>query len=113
MAIDPNAGHVLPGMVCAWWYDGDRMFEPARMTECRIAAMDDMHPDWPNDGMGIGGGAVIPIHQGRPIFWNGPRPEQDVAFLQNRPKLGTRAARVFPSRDDPLVASAEHCHVCK
>ena len=61
MAIDEHDGHVLPGMVCAWWYDGDEMHEPARMTECRIAAMRDTHPDWPGDGMGIGGGAVVPL----------------------------------------------------
>ena len=61
MAIDEHDGHVLPGMVCAWWYDGDVMHEPARMTECRIAALTDTHPDWPGEGMGIGGGAVVPL----------------------------------------------------
>ena len=75
------------------------LFEPARMTECRIAAMDDMHPDWPNDGMGIGGGRLS-RYQGRPIFWNDPRPEQDVAFLQNRPN-SEPAARVFQAEMTP------------
>ena len=61
MSIDDYRGHVLPGMVCAWWYDGEDMFEPARMTECRIAALDDKHPLWPGEGKGSGGGAVVPI----------------------------------------------------
>ena len=70
------------------------------MTECRIAAMDDMHPDWPNDGMGIGGGALFQFSRTTYLL-NGPRPEQDVAFLQNRLKLGNRATESFQAEMTP------------
>ena len=28
MYKDKDGGFVIPGMVCAWWYDGEKMFEP-------------------------------------------------------------------------------------
>tara|TARA_B100000700_G_scaffold322899_1_gene425433 strand:+ start:607 stop:1800 length:1194 start_codon:yes stop_codon:yes gene_type:complete len=61
MSIDENGGHVIPGMVCAWWYDGRKMFEPLVMKECRMALVDDKHPLWPSDGFGEGAGAIVPI----------------------------------------------------
>ena len=83
MAIDEHFGHVLPGMVCAWWYDGEQMFEPARMTECRIAAMDDKHPDWPGEGLGAGGGAVVPILEDDLSF--GMSPDLSKMWLSFKP----------------------------
>jgi hypothetical protein len=59
--IDENGRHTLPGMVCAWWYDGKDMHEPYLMRESRIAAMDGQHPDWPGSGEFSGSGAVIPV----------------------------------------------------
>ena len=61
MSIDEDGGHVIPGMVCAWWYDGKRMFEPLVIKECRMALVNDEHPLWPADGSGEGTGAIIPI----------------------------------------------------
>ncbi|MBF92766.1 MAG: hypothetical protein CMB78_03215 [Euryarchaeota archaeon] len=61
MYKDDDGGFVIPGMVCAWWFDGDRMHEPLTMRECRMAVISDEHPLWPGDGQGQGAGAVIPI----------------------------------------------------
>ena len=52
MSIDEHGGHVIPGMVCAWWYDGKRMFEPLVIRECRMALVNDEHPLWPASGTG-------------------------------------------------------------
>ena len=59
--IDENGRHTLPGMVCAWWYDGEEMYEPYLMREARIAALDGQHPDWPGTGEFPGSGAVVPV----------------------------------------------------
>ncbi len=63
--IDDDGGHTLPGMVCAWWYDGKTMHEPYIIREARIAALDASHPMWPGEGpteTGFNGaGAVIPV----------------------------------------------------
>ena len=61
MSIDEHGGHVIPGMVCAWWYDGKRMFEPLVIRECRMALVNDEHPLWPASGTGEGAGAIVPI----------------------------------------------------
>ena len=61
MSIDEHGGHVIPGMVCAWWYDGKKMFEPLVIKECRMALVNDKHPLWPADGSGEGTGAIVPI----------------------------------------------------
>ena len=61
MHKDEHGGFVIPGMVCAWWYDGETMFEPLTMRECRMAVISDQHPLWPGDGEGLGAGAVVPI----------------------------------------------------
>ena len=61
--IDDDGRHTLPGMVCAWWYDGKDMHEPYLMRELRIAAMDGQHPDWPGSGEFSGSGAVIPVSE--------------------------------------------------
>ena len=47
MLVDDDGGTVMSGMVCAWWYDGEKMFEPLLMKECRMASVDDNHPLWP------------------------------------------------------------------
>ena len=59
--IDTDGRHTLPGMVCAWWYDGEKMHEPYLMREARIAALDGQHPDWPGSGEFSGSGAVVPV----------------------------------------------------
>ena len=61
MHKDGHGGFVIPGMVCAWWYDGDAMHEPLTMRECRMAVVSDEHPLWPGDGDGLGAGAVVPL----------------------------------------------------
>ena len=43
------------------WYDGERMFEPLVIRECRMALVSDKHPLWPADGSGEGAGAIVPI----------------------------------------------------
>ncbi|MEE2812436.1 MAG: hypothetical protein VX627_05365 [Candidatus Thermoplasmatota archaeon] len=59
--IDNEGGHTLPGMVCAWWYDGEEMFEPYLIRESRIAALDSNHPMWPSQATFEGAGAVVPV----------------------------------------------------
>ena len=59
--IDEDGRHTLPGMVCAWWYDGEEMHEPYLMREVRIATLDGQHPDWPGTGEFPGSGAVVPV----------------------------------------------------
>ena len=61
MHKDEHGGFVLPGMVCAWWYDGEEMHEPLTMRECRMAVVSDEHPLWPDEGDGLGAGAVVPL----------------------------------------------------
>ena len=63
MHKDEHGGFVIPGMVCAWWYDGETMHEPLTMRECRMAVVGDTHPLWPGQGDGLGAGAVIPIER--------------------------------------------------
>ena len=54
MHKDEHGGFVIPGMVCAWWYDGKTMHEPLTMRECRMAVVSDEHPLWPGKGDGKG-----------------------------------------------------------
>ena len=61
MRVDEHGGHVVPGMVCSWWYDGKEMHEPLIMKECKMVSIDDKHPLWPSEGLGEGSGAVIPL----------------------------------------------------
>ena len=61
MRVDEHNGHVVPGMVCSWWYDGKEMHEPLIMKECKMVSLDDKHPLWPTKGSGEGSGAVIPL----------------------------------------------------
>jgi len=61
MHKDEHGGFVIPGMVCAWWYDGKTMHEPLTMRECRMAVVSDEHPLWPGGGEGKGAGAIVPI----------------------------------------------------
>jgi len=61
MHKDEHGGFVIPGMVCAWWYDGEEMHEPLTMRECRMAVVSDEHPLWPGKGDGLGAGAIVPI----------------------------------------------------
>ena len=61
--FDENGGISLDGMVCAWWFDGKRMYEPYIKRTCRMIVVDDKHPSWPkkSSDSGEGGGAVIPL----------------------------------------------------
>ncbi len=61
MRVDEHKGHVVPGMVCSWWYDGKEMHEPLIMKECKMVSLDDKHPLWPSEGSGKGSGAVVPL----------------------------------------------------
>ena len=55
---DDDGGHTLGGMVCAWWYDGEKMFEPLLLRKCRMLALDHRHKLWPSDEAG---GAIVPL----------------------------------------------------
>ena len=61
--FDENGGISLDGMVCAWWFDGKRMYEPYIKKKCRMIVLDDQHPSWPkkSSNSGEGGGAVVPL----------------------------------------------------
>ena len=61
--FDADGGISLDGMVCAWWFDGKRMYEPYIKKKCRMIVIDDEHPAWPtqNSKSGAGGGAVVPL----------------------------------------------------
>jgi hypothetical protein len=63
MHKDEHGGFVIPGMVCAWWYDGETMHEPLTIRECRMAVVGDDHPLWPGEGSGEGAGAIVPIER--------------------------------------------------
>ena len=76
--VDDHGGMVLDGMVCAWWFDGQRMHEPYVKRTCNMIAMPDDHPSWPGTGEGQGGGAVAPLvsddlsmglHSDKRSFW--------------------------------------------
>ncbi len=59
---DEHGATILDGMVCAWWFDGERMIEPYIKRTCHMVAMDDTHPAWPRSHVsGSGGGAVVPL----------------------------------------------------
>ncbi len=61
--FDDSGAISLDGMVCAWWFDGKRMFEPYIKHKCRMVVINDEHPSWPlnSESSGKGGGAVVPI----------------------------------------------------
>lgn len=61
--VDDEGGIVFPGMVAAWWFDGQTMHEPLVLRECRMTSFHDGHSLWSDDSdeVGKGGGAVIPI----------------------------------------------------
>jgi len=60
---DKDGGLLIDGMVCAWWFDGQRMHEPYVKQTCDMVALTDQHPAWPGGmGTGEGGGAVVPVH---------------------------------------------------
>ena len=76
--FDEHGGMVIDGMVCAWWFDGQRMHEPYIKRTCDMIAIDDSHPAWPTSGAGTGGGAVVPLlpddlsmglHSDKRSFW--------------------------------------------
>ena len=61
--FDQHGGISLDGMVCAWWFDGKRMYEPYIKKQCRMIVVDDTPPSWPQESShsGHGGGAVVPL----------------------------------------------------
>ncbi len=81
MRVDEDRGNIMQGMVCGWWYDGEKMYEPLIIKECRMISIDDKHPLWPPEsmGQGQGGGAVVPISSMDLSF--GLRPENDLFWL--------------------------------
>ena len=84
--VDDHGGMVLDGMVCAWWFDGQRMHEPYVKRTCNMIAMPDDHPSWPGTGEGQGGGAVAPLvsddlsmglHSDKRSFWLNLKGDQE------------------------------------
>ena len=58
--IDDDGGMVLSGMVCAWYFDGKKMWDPIVQKSAKMLVFDSKHPLW-NNKKGNGDGAVIPI----------------------------------------------------
>ena len=81
MNVDEDRGNLMQGMVCGWWYDGEKMYEPLIIKECRMISIDDKHPLWPSEsvGKGQGGGAVVPLSNEDLSF--GLRPNNDSFWL--------------------------------
>ena len=66
--VDEHGGITFPGMVAAWWYDGEQMHEPLVLREARFCALDSAHPLWPQNGEaaaagGEGGGGEHRHHR--------------------------------------------------
>jgi len=61
--FDADGGIAIPGMVAAWWFDGERMWEPLVKTPLRMSAMATSHPLWPMSAGVTGSGAIIPIDE--------------------------------------------------
>ncbi len=80
MYKDEHEGFVIPGMVCAWWYDGENMFEPMTMKECRMGVFPDTHPLYPGEGFGDGAGAIVPLNREDMSF--GMRPGNSSFWLR-------------------------------
>ncbi|MBT4408096.1 MAG: hypothetical protein HOC79_09530 [Euryarchaeota archaeon] len=62
--IDEEGGYSVPGMVAAWWFDGEKMWEPIVRTPVQMAAIHSRHSLWPQKASAEpidGSGAVIPI----------------------------------------------------
>lgn len=62
--IDKEGGYSVPGMVAAWWYDGERMWEPLVRTPVQMAVINAEHSLWPtddNNDSSEGAGSVIPV----------------------------------------------------
>ena len=58
--LDSEGGMVLSGMVAAWYFDGENMWDPLILKSTKMMALDSKHPLWPSDG-GTGDGAIVPI----------------------------------------------------
>ena len=59
---DENGSLTLDGMVCAWWFDGEKMHDEIISEKCKLVAITDQNPIWPDKvSKTLGGGAVIPI----------------------------------------------------
>jgi hypothetical protein len=56
-----DGAYNIDGMVCAWWFDGKRMYEPLLKEICTMTIIEDTSSIWPKHGeQGNGGGALIP-----------------------------------------------------
>ena len=60
---DEEGGLSIPGMVAAWWFDGERMWEPLVKKSLRMAAIPTSHSLWPGEEGVAGSGAIIPIDE--------------------------------------------------
>ncbi len=84
--LDPEGGLSIPGMVAAWWFDGQRMWEPIVKKSLRIAAIPSSHTIWPDDEGVPGSGAIVPIDKrdlsmgltkSADSFWLNLEPDQE------------------------------------
>jgi hypothetical protein len=56
-----DGAYNIDGMVCAWWYDGTRMYEPILKDVCKMTIVDDSSSHWPSKQYkSTGGGAIVP-----------------------------------------------------
>jgi len=58
---DDEGGLSIPGMVAAWWFDGERMWEPLVKKSLRMAAITTAHSLWPGGEGVAGSGAIVPV----------------------------------------------------
>ena len=57
---DDEDACIISGMVASWWWDGERMWEPIRLQNCRLAVIAADKETWPSSENN-GSGAVIPL----------------------------------------------------
>ena len=58
---DSEGGFSLSGMIAAWWFDGDRMWEPLTLRNRKMAVIPANHNLWPDEVIKSGAGALIPL----------------------------------------------------
>ena len=83
--LDQDGGMAIPGMVAAWWFDGERMWEPLVKKSLRMATVPTSHPMWPGKSGVLGSGAIVPIddrdlsmglHPNGSAFWLNLTPDE-------------------------------------
>jgi len=58
--VDSEGGMILSGMVAAWYFDGENMWDPIVLKSTKMMALDADHSLWP-EKKGSGEGAIVPI----------------------------------------------------